>query len=134
MISVPKKVSYALTIVWECWREKAKEKKPLSSRELSRKARLPQCFVAQITSELKNGGILESREGIGGGYWLSRGWERKSLRELLVILGEDKRFLECLDSKSACGKSKVCPVRRIWGRVEGVLLQELERINLGELK
>ena len=131
---MPKKVSYALSMVWEYQKNNADAKNPLTSVDLARSAGLPQRFVAQIASSLKVGGILGSREGAGGGYWLAQDWEKVSLQDLLVILGEDRRLLGCLGGEIECQSAKQCPVRKVWERVEKVLKRELTRINLGEIK
>jgi len=72
----------------------------VSLKQVARKNKLPYKFVGQIAQELKKANILESKEGVRGGYRLSRPAEYISLAEVI----------EALDGKveEECGKGEAC--------------------------
>jgi len=130
MIKVPKKVEYSLVFIKFLADNKVEN---VSLKEVSMRAGLPYRFLAKIAAVLKNGGILESREGKSGGYWLASGWEERSLFDLVAVLGEDKRLVECLSGRCELVRGR-CAMRSIWVEVEKGLREGMKGIKLGEIK
>ncbi len=56
---------------------------------LARVEAVPANFLAQILSELRNGGLITSRRGIAGGYALARPPEQISLFDIIAIIEGD---------------------------------------------
>lgn len=50
---------------------------------------LPLSFLKHIAAALRRKGILASRGGVTGGYWLERAPETVTLREIFDALGEE---------------------------------------------
>src|SRR5438477_6661225 len=53
---------------------------------LARVEHVPPNFLAQILSELRNGGLITSRRGIQGGYALARPPDQISLYDIFVVI------------------------------------------------
>lgn len=56
---------------------------------LARVEAVPANFLAQILSELRNGGLITSRRGIQGGYALARPPEQITLFDIIEIIEGD---------------------------------------------
>ncbi|HYP15990.1 MAG TPA: Rrf2 family transcriptional regulator [Opitutus sp.] len=56
------------------------------SEHLARVEHVPPNFLAQILSELRNGGLITSRRGIQGGYALARPPEQISLYDIIMVI------------------------------------------------
>lgn len=56
---------------------------------LARVEAVPANFLAQILSELRNGGLITSRRGIQGGYTLARPPDQISLYDIIVVIEGD---------------------------------------------
>ena len=92
MINISKKVEYGVVLVKYLSVNKDKN---VSLGEIAERLNLPPRFLSQIAVGLKKGKILKSHEGKKGGYILEKNWEKKSIYDLIVALGEDKKMVEC---------------------------------------
>lgn len=55
-------------------------------KELAEKNRIPKKFLELILLELKNGGIMRSKRGVGGGYLLARRPETIRSSEIIRVI------------------------------------------------
>jgi len=130
MISVSKKTEYGLAFLLFLSKNKGKT---VSLKTVSRRLDLPYRFLGQVATDLKNEGIVESKEGKAGGYNLAVGWREKSIYDLLKALGENKRLVRCLGAKSNCAREDGCKIKKVWQRVEKSFIAELKKIKLEEI-
>lgn len=91
---------------------------PVLISTISESENIPKKFLEAILLELKNAGILGSKKGYGGGYYLIRKPEDIKLTQIIrltngpiallpcVSLNFYQRCEECVDEKN-CGISKV---------------------------
>jgi DNA-binding IscR family transcriptional regulator len=68
-----------------------------------------------------------------GGYSLNKGWEKKSLYDLLEVLGENKHMVKCLAGDVVCAREAGCRLRGVWGKIEKSFSKELKLIKLADL-
>lgn len=86
----------ALTLLTDYQRE---HDKPMSILELAEQGRLPQKFLEAILLELKNNGILQSKKGKGGGYFLGRPADGIMIGDVVRILEGPLALLPCVSQK-----------------------------------
>src|SRR3954454_12924128 len=60
----------------------------LAREHLAQSEGLPVKFVDHVLRQLRNGGLIESRRGRLGGYWLSRPAELISLADVVHVMDE----------------------------------------------
>jgi Rrf2 family nitric oxide-sensitive transcriptional repressor len=130
MISIPKKVEYSVMVVAYLAK---KQGEVVALSEVARRTLLPHKFIGQMATLLKQGGILDSKEGNSGGYFLAKGWEGKNLYNLFEILGEDKKLVTCLGDDKSCSMLKTCGLRKFWEKIDNVQKKEFRRIKLKEI-
>ena len=103
-------------------------------KKVAKKLAIPYRFLARLGAELKKGGLLESKEGRGGGYSLAAGWQKWSLGKFFDILGENKQIINCLCKKgNGCSQMGKCRQRGVWQYLDNKVRQELDRISLGKM-
>jgi Rrf2 family protein len=78
-----KKAEYALRALVAMGR--AREGTNFSIQDLSRAEGIPLKFLEQILLALKNGGVLRSKRGVGGGYQLMKSPARITLGEVVTL-------------------------------------------------
>jgi len=130
MITIPKKVEYSIIFIGYLAK---KDVKTVSLADVSKKLRLPYRFLGQLALALKSAGIIESKEGKSGGYFLSEGWDKKTLYDLLEALGENKHMVKCLGKGEECAREANCEIRNIWNKIENSFVKELKLIKLSEI-
>ncbi len=85
-------------------------------------------FLARIARDLKRAGIVASREGKIGGYRLAADLKKVSVAEVVAALEGGVALAACSPKKAAaCPMAAQCRVRTGVGRLESVIVRELER-------
>ena len=82
-MKLSKKAEYALRALVAMGRER--EGTNFSIQDLARDERIPLKFLEQILLALKNGGLLRSKRGVGGGYQLVTHPARITLGEVITL-------------------------------------------------
>ncbi len=92
-MKLSKKTEYALRSIAAMARE------PLgttfSIHQVATSERIPLKFLEQILVTLKNGGLLRSKRGVGGGYQLTREPAAISLRQVVEIIDGPFQPITC---------------------------------------
>jgi Rrf2 family protein len=103
MVRTQKREQYALRALLELSKHKGKGPKKIS--EIARAQAIPLRFLEVILSQLKGSGLVDSKRGYYGGYFLVRKPDQISVGEVL-------RFLQGKEDpahKISCMSKKDCP-------------------------
>lgn len=127
MFKVSKKAQYGLRAM--VFLAKAKNKEPFSIKEISRKEGMPFDFLEKIVSQLEKAGLLKSKKGVTGGYFLNKPAKKITVGQIATVLEGKLSPVGC----SFCSKSKKCPSKNVWDRVKESLNKTLDSLNLADL-
>lgn len=123
LLSFTKKADYGLVIL-TALAEKGKGEK-VSLKELVLKKKVPKAFGAQISRVLVEAGIIGSKEGRGGGYYLMKDPEKISLKRVLNAIEGDVAVVSCTIHGHHCPMERVCSqkgfMKRFTSEIEGLL-------------
>lgn len=125
MLNLSKKSDYGLLLLKLLVQEPKSEYVSLST--LSRKHKLPYKFLTQIARELTTAFILESKEGVHGGYRLAQDPRFISVAQVVSVL-EGNREDVC-EQEAECACRGVCVHEGVMSRV----LQGIADYSLAEL-
>jgi Rrf2 family transcriptional regulator, cysteine metabolism repressor len=131
-VQLTKKASYGLIAAVELAR--APSDTPRSAAWIADRYRLPIPFIEKILHELKQAGLVASRQGRTGGYILSASPERVSVRRVLESLGEGLDLVDCLDGGTSCRLTGVCPTQGAWRTINDGFRDLLDRTSLADLR
>lgn len=96
MLSISKRGDYGLLLLTRlCQGYGEASGTYISLRDVAEERKLPYKFLSQVAGELKAANILESREGVRGGYRLARKPEKILVREVLDVLEGPMSVSEC---------------------------------------
>ena len=95
---------------------------------LARVEHVPPNFLAQILSELRNGGLITSRRGIQGGYALARPPEQISLYDIFAVIDGEVLGLSG-NHEGRSGRR----MREVWNEIRENLADETKRYTLDKL-
>jgi Rrf2 family protein len=62
--------------------------------EIAKRQRIPQRFLEVILSQLKHGGVVDSKRGADGGYQLARPASQITVSKIFSILGTERKVTE----------------------------------------
>ncbi len=115
-----KKTQYAFKALM--YLAEKKSESPVLITEIAKKKKIPRKFLEVILLELKTDGILNSKKGKGGGYWLAVKPQTISLSKIMRLIDGPIALLPCVslnfyekckncDEKNCGLKSVMCQVR-----------------------
>jgi Rrf2 family protein len=78
---ISKKTKYAISAV--VYLAGLEHRNPVLISEISKERKIPQKFLEAILLDLRRAGILSSKKGKGGGYYLLKSAEEINLAEIL---------------------------------------------------
>ena len=90
---------------------------------------VPTNYLAQILSELRDGGLIVSRRGKQGGYSLAREPEKISLYDIVKLIEGD--IIDCNDADAKGQSSR--RLKEVWGEVKLALEAKLKTYTLDKL-
>jgi Rrf2 family protein len=111
---------------------------PILIADLSSEEKIPHKFLELILLELKRKGILHSKKGKGGGYYLSKPPELISVGEIIRVLDGTIALLPCV-SQSAyrrcdeCIDETTCGIRFVMKEVRDRTAEILDGTSLDDL-
>ena len=101
--------------------------------DLSRQEEISLKYAEHLIRLLKPTKLLKSYRGANGGYELTIPPEEVNVKTIIEALEGSDYPVECLHSPEICSKSKDCPTKIVWNKLEIAIAQTLESINLGQL-
>lgn len=104
-----------------------------SARRVAEERGLPAELVAKILQGLRKAGLVATRQGIHGGYRLSRPPGRISLTEVIEAVEGPLALVECGLDDHTCGLTSTCCVRTPLTRVHDLVVETLSRLTLDQL-
>jgi Rrf2 family protein len=106
-------------------------------KDISAQEKIPTKYLEQILLALKNAGLLNSKMGIGGGYYLARGPEQINLGQIIRVLDGPLAPIRCVSRMAyepcGCPDEKTCGLRMVMGEVRDAIADILENTTLADV-
>jgi len=104
----------------------------VSLKKVTKEKKMPYRFVTQIALGLKEAGLLESKEGVGGGYRLTKKPKEISVGEVLKVLEGPVVPATCMREK-VCVCEDGCNHKDLMKHVAGKVQQTFDSYSLADL-
>ena len=136
MKMLSKKTKYGLRALLALARKRSQE--PVQISDLAEKEGIPKKFLELILLELKNKGILQSKKGKGGGYFLGKKPETITLGNVIRSLEGPLAPLPCVSQMAhrkcdECGDERSCGIRAVMQDVRDATAKILDGTSLADL-
>jgi Rrf2 family protein len=130
---ISKKTKYAINAL--VYLAKRREDGPVLISEISDSEHIPQKFLEAILLELKKSGILASKKGKGGGYYLLKSPIEVNLAEIMRLIDGPIALLPCVTHKfyqrcDECRDEETCGIRDIFLEVRNKTVELLKDATL----
>jgi Rrf2 family protein len=111
---------------------------PILIADLAREERIPKKFLELILLSLKNNGILQSRKGKGGGYYLGKPPRDISVGNVIRILEGPLAPVPCVSETAyakckECLDERSCGIRFVMKDVRDAISNILDRTSLSDM-
>jgi Rrf2 family protein len=107
-------------------------------QEIAIQKNIPRKFLEIILSELKQGGMIGSRKGKTGGYYLARKANEINILEIVRLIDGAVAMLPCvsLNFYQSCGRCEdeaTCKINKVFSGVRDQTLKILSTNTLADL-
>ncbi len=103
-------------------------------KEISLRDQIPSKFLEQILLALKNAGMVHSKMGVGGGYYLARPSDQISLGQIIRVLDGPIAPIKCVSHMAyepcGCPDENSCGLRMVMGDVRNAMTHILDTVTL----
>src|SRR5579875_1376190 len=110
---------------------------PVPLSEIARAEHMPLPYLEQIMGVLRRSGLVLSRQGVKGGFELSRHPSQIRMSEVILCLEGDISPMACATratgSTVLCALEDLCGTQVLWHRIRDSVLAVLETTTLAEL-
>jgi Rrf2 family protein len=106
-------------------------------KEISQREQISPKFLEQILLTLKNAGLLHSKMGVGGGYYLSRPAREITLGQIFRVLDGPVAPIKCVSQMAyepcGCPDEETCGLRLIMSDVRNAIADILDNTSLADI-
>jgi Rrf2 family protein len=106
-------------------------------KEIAAREKIPVKFLEQILLTLKNAGLVKSRMGSGGGYYLGKPANQITLGQVVRILDGPLAPITCVSQtayeKCACPDEETCGLRLVMLDVRNAIADILDNTTLADV-
>ena len=106
-------------------------------REISEREKISPKFLEQILLTLKNAGMLHSKMGVGGGYYLARPASEITLGQIFRVLDGPVAPIKCVSQMAyepcGCPDEQTCGLRLVMGDVRNAIVDILDHTSLEDV-
>jgi Rrf2 family protein len=106
-------------------------------KDISEHENIPIKFLEQILLTLKNAGLLQSKKGFGGGYYLAKSPLEINLGHIVRVLDGPLAPIRCVSQMAYepcdCPNEATCGLRMVMGDVRNAIADILDNTTLGDV-
>ena len=131
MLRLSKKSDYALLAMR--YLASHADRGAVSAREVAEAYHIPAELLAKVLQRLVRAGLLESHQGIRGGYGLVRRPESISVAEVIQAIDGPLTVTACSEEDHSCDQYAKCNIRDPLWRIKDRILTALSASSVAEL-
>lgn len=133
---ISKKTKYAIKALMVLARNYGKQ--PMQIAKIAEAERIPRKFLEQILLEMRNGGVLYSKKGAGGGYNFNKDPEDVYLSQIMRLIDGPIALLPCVSlnfyrSCEECVEEHACGIKDVFTDVRNAMLNILNDTSIADL-
>jgi len=106
---------------------------PVSIKQISGTTDISSRYLEQILRQLKKRGLLDTVQGIKGGFILKKDPYDITVREVIDILEGEDYPVACAVDDGVCEKYGRCATGELWKQVRKAMVEVFEKNTIGSL-
>lgn len=106
---------------------------PVKGDQIARAQKIPVNFLENILADLRNAGLVASRRGAEGGYWLAQPPDQVSLADVIRAVDGPLANVRGVRSEQLEYEGSALRLLDVWVAVRASLRSVLERVTLADV-
>ena len=106
---------------------------PVKGDRVAQAQEIPPNFLENIFGDLRNAGLVASRRGADGGYWLARPADEISLADVIRAVDGPLANVRGVRSEQVSYQGSAEQLRAVWVAVRASLRAVLEQVTLADV-
>ncbi|HYK46474.1 MAG TPA: Rrf2 family transcriptional regulator [Parafilimonas sp.] len=132
-----RKTKYAINALVYLARE-SKNGDPVQISKIAESENIPRKFLEAILLDLRHAGMLNSRKGKTGGYYLQQSPKEINIADVMRLFDGPIALLPCVAHKyyercEECVSEEVCGIRAVFSDVRSETVKMLKKATLAEI-
>ena len=128
---VSAKADYAVRAMLEL--TDASSEEPAKGEAVSEAQEIPARFLENILSELRQQGLVQSRRGADGGYWLARPADEITIAEVIRAVDGPLASVRGAGPEEIRYQGTAAPLQRVWVALRTNIRSVLETVTLADV-
>ncbi|MFP4367944.1 MAG: RrF2 family transcriptional regulator [Candidatus Kapaibacterium sp.] len=108
--------------------------KRFNAQEIADHLTVPKEFLSKILQSLTSEGIIGSKKGKFGGFYLAKPASEIRLIDIVMIIDGLEMFHKCVLGFRGCSVEEPCPVHGKWGKLRDETYRMLSEETLEDLR
>jgi Rrf2 family protein len=106
---------------------------PVKAEAMATSQEIPQKFLENILSDLRQAGLVRSQRGSEGGYWLARPAEEITVADVIRAVDGPLASVRGMRPEDVAYEGPAQPLQHVWIAVRASLRHVVEHVTLAEL-
>lgn len=106
----------------------------ITADEISRKLNIPKEFISKILQNLTESGIVDSKKGKAGGFFLAKHPSKIRLIDIVGAIDGLAMFNNCVLGFPNCSPDNPCPLHSKWGELRSLTYKMLNDETIDHFK
>ena len=129
---ISKTVRYAIRSVMHLIQSSYSD--PVKACDIAIAQNIPDAYLFKLLGRLKIAGIIKSRRGINGGYYLAQKPSEITISDILKAIDNSIASPKCLLRDNECGGTESCTIHKVWEKSNVKIEKVLNNISLEVLQ
>jgi Rrf2 family cysteine metabolism transcriptional repressor len=103
--------------------------------DIAKRQNIPVNYLEQIMLKLKGSGFLNSKRGIGGGFFLTKSPKEITIGDIVRVMEGPIEPIACgkKNHDASCGEEEQCVFREIWMKVTENISSVVDRLTFEDI-
>jgi Rrf2 family protein len=133
MLRLSKRVEYGLVALQHLAKRGAEGAGVSTVREIADENNISYDLLAKIMQDLKKDGIINSYQGVRGGYTMMLAPQEIPVNRVIDALEEDHTITKCSSETDCCDREDFCTIRGPMMRLQQELKGVLNSVTIAQL-
>ena len=95
---------------------------------------VPESYLRKVFQQLTRGGVLGSQRGAHGGFFLLRGPDSITLKDIVEVIDGSLPAYGCIRERRQCGITLNCPVKNVFEEARAKMAEVLDATTIKDLR